>query len=461
MVDFYLVHPLSYRMIQAITREYTLEYVREIVMTSNHFDVVIVGGGLAGLSAAAYLSAHGKKVAVLERGALGGRAVTLKIKGFHFNFGAHAIYGRDTSVLKTFEKELGLHIDWQDFNPNKARYDLGDDLTAVPANVQGLFRTKLVKGFDKVLFTFEILKTMLKMETGHPHLSIQKWMEKQNISEDVQEMMLTLASSNFFTREPERIPSDVFFAYYRRIFTTNKPVAYIGGGWQALIDEFVRVIEANNGTVLTKTKVESFRVEDAKVVAAVTAEAEYTGDEFISCIPPKEMVKAFKDTKLEHAIAQYASYDPTVVVVYDVGLKERLDVPYTYIYDKHNNIFITDISYYDKSCVPEGGQLLQATAYLRQSEVGDKEMIDKRKEEIEQLYDKHFAGWREQLVVPRVSTRAIVQEIKWTMNQGPMPISLPDYRNLFFAGDWCEGQGQLSELSFSSAYEVSKLVLSK
>ncbi|QQE76642.1 NAD(P)/FAD-dependent oxidoreductase [Brevibacillus composti] len=448
-------------MIQAITREYTLEYVREIVMTSNHFDVVIVGGGLAGLSAAAYLSAHGKKVAVLERGALGGRAVTLKIKGFHFNFGAHAIYGRDTSVLKTFEKELGLHIDWQDFNPNKARYDLGDDLTAVPANVQGLFRTKLVKGFDKVLFTFEILKTMLKMETGHPHLSIQKWMEKQNISEDVQEMMLTLASSNFFTREPERIPSDVFFAYYRRIFTTNKPVAYIGGGWQALIDEFVRVIEANNGTVLTKTKVESFRVEDAKVVAAVTAEAEYTGDEFISCIPPKEMVKAFKDTKLEHAIAQYASYDPTVVVVYDVGLKERLDVPYTYIYDKHNNIFITDISYYDKSCVPEGGQLLQATAYLRQSEVGDKEMIDKRKEEIEQLYDKHFAGWREQLVVPRVSTRAIVQEIKWTMNQGPMPISLPDYRNLFFAGDWCEGQGQLSELSFSSAYEVSKLVLSK
>lgn len=173
-------------------------------MTTNHYDVVIVGGGSCGLSAAAYLSSKGKKVALLERGALGGRAVTLKIKGFNFNFGAHAIYGRDTSVLKTFEKELGLNIDWQDFNPNKARYDLGDDLTAVPANVQGLFRTKLVKGFDKVLFTFEILKTMLKMETGHPHLSIQKWMEKQNVSEEVKEMMLTLASSNFFTREPEK-----------------------------------------------------------------------------------------------------------------------------------------------------------------------------------------------------------------------------------------------------------------
>nr|WP_269745642.1 NAD(P)/FAD-dependent oxidoreductase [Brevibacillus borstelensis] len=432
-----------------------------MVMTTNHYDVVIVGGGLAGLSAAAYLSSKGKKVVLLERGALGGRAVTLKIKGFNFNFGAHAIYGRDTSVLKTFEKELGLNIDWQDFNPNKARYDLGDDLTAVPANVQGLFRTKLVKGFDKVLFTFEILKTMLKMETGHPHLSIQKWMEKQNVSEEVKEMMLTLASSNFFTREPEKIPSDVFFTYYRRIFTTNKPVAYIGGGWQALIEEFVRVIEANNGTIMTKTKVESFRVENDKVVAAVTPEAEFTGDEFISCIPPKEMTKVFKDTKLEHAIAQYATYEPTVVVVYDIGLKQRIDVPYTYIYDKQNNIFITDISYYDKTCVPEGGQLLQATAYLRQSEVGVKEVVEQRKQEIEQLYDKHFPGWREELVVPRVSTRAVVQEIKWTMNQEALPISLPDYRNLFFAGDWCEGQGQLSELSFSSAYEVSKLILSK
>lgn len=430
-------------------------------MTTNHYHVVIVGGGLAGLSAAAYLSSKGKKVAVLERGQLGGRAVTMKIKGFNFNFGAHAIYARDSSVLKTFEKELGLKIDWQDFNPNKAKYDIGDDLTAVPANVQGLFRTKLLKGMDKVLFTFEILKTMLKMETGHPHLSIQKWMEKKNVNEDVRDMMLTLASSNFFTREPEKIPSDVFFTYYSRLFTTNKPVAYIGGGWQALIEEFVRVIEENNGTILTKTKVESFRVEDDHVVGVVTPEAEFTADEFICAIPPKEMAKVLSGTRLEHAIAQYAGYEPTVVVVYDVGLKERIDVPYSYIYDKQNNIFITDISYYDRTCVPEGGQLLQATAYLRQSEVGNKEITEKRKQEIESLYDKHFPGWREQLVVPRVSARAVVQEIKWTMNQKPMPIFLPDYRNLFFAGDWCEGQGQLSELSFSSAMNVSKLILEK
>ena len=55
--------------------------------------------------------------------------------------------------------------------------------------------------------------------------------------------------------------------------------------------------------------------------------------------------------------------------------------------------------------------------------------------------------------------RAVVQEIKWTMDQQPMPIFFPNYRNLYFAGDWCEGKGQLSELSFSSAYAASELIL--
>lgn len=427
---------------------------------THQYDIVIVGGGLAGLSAAAYLANKGKKVAVLERGALGGRAVTLPIKGFHFNFGAHAIYGRDTSVLRTFEKELGIHIQWRDFTPSKAKYDIGDELTDVPANIQGLFRTKVLAGLDKVSFTFNILKTMLKLESGHPHLSIQKWLEKKEVNEEVREMMMTLASSNFFTKEPEKIPSDVFFRYYSRLFLTNKPVAYIGGGWQSLIQEFVRVIEANNGTIFTKTKIDRVSFDENRITAVHAGEdTTFTADQFIMCIPPKELDKIMAGSRLEGLVKHYAQYDPTYVMVYDIGLKKRIESPYTYIYDKQNNMFITDISYYDTSCTPEGGQLLQATAYLRQQDMGKKEVLEAYKAKIEQMYDKHFPGWREELVVPRVSQRAVVQEIKWTMNQQAMPVFFPDYRNLFFAGDWCQGQGQLSELSFSSAMSVCEMIM--
>ncbi|MGE5704097.1 MAG: phytoene desaturase family protein, partial [Clostridia bacterium] len=250
-------------------------------LNHNHFDVVIVGGGLAGLSAAAFLAHKGKKIAVLERGVLGGRAVTLPIKGFHFNFGAHAIYGRDHSILRYFEKELGLSIDWRDFQPSKAKYDIGDEVTDVPANIQGLFRTKVLAGLDKLSFTFNILKTMLKLETGHPHLSISKWLEKKEVADDVREMMLTLASSNFFTKEPEAIPSDVFFRYYSRLFLTNKPVAYIGGGWQALIQELVRVIEQHNGAIFTKTKIDGLAFDGDRVTSVQAGEETFTADRFI------------------------------------------------------------------------------------------------------------------------------------------------------------------------------------
>lgn len=432
-------------------------------MGENHiqkdYEAIIVGGGLAGLTAAALLAKQGQKVLVLERGNLGGRAVTLNLKGFKFNFGAHAIYGRDTSTLKTLEKELGIEIGWRDFNPQKAKYDLGSTLTDIPANILGLFRTRVLKNASKVKFTSEILKTIIGTEKGHPRISIKEWMEGKRVSEDVQEMMLTLASSNFFTGEPEKIPSDVYFNYYQRLFSTNKPVTYIEGGWQALINEFVRVIEENGGEIKTKAKVTTVQTEGDQVIAVNTAKETFTGSSFIFCIPPVELSKVFQETKIEYVLKHFAGYDASYVFVYDIGLKNRIDMPYTYIYDKKNKIFITDISYYDESCVPEGGQLLQAISYLKQEDLGNKEALDGHQERIEKLYDMHFPGWREELVVPRISKRASAQEIKWTMNQQAMPLFFPDYRNLFFAGDWCQGKAQLSELSFSSAYEVSKVVL--
>src|SRR3954465_13372613 len=98
--------------------------------------VIVVGGGLAGLSAAARLAYRGCDVTLIEKAPkLGGRAITIPLKGFNFNFGAHAIYGRDRSVLRKYEQELGLKIDWRPFSPHKVFYDLGEEMTPVPSTL--------------------------------------------------------------------------------------------------------------------------------------------------------------------------------------------------------------------------------------------------------------------------------------------------------------------------------------
>src|SRR5215472_15026362 len=56
-------------------------------------DLTIIGGGLAGLSAAAWCAREGLSVVLLERAnALGGRAQTDVISGHAFNRGGHALY---------------------------------------------------------------------------------------------------------------------------------------------------------------------------------------------------------------------------------------------------------------------------------------------------------------------------------------------------------------------------------
>ncbi|MFA9556038.1 phytoene desaturase family protein [Evansella sp. AB-rgal1] len=430
-------------------------------MKKSQYDVVIVGGGLAGLSAAAYLSHHGKKVAVIERGKLGGRAMTINMKGFQFNFGAHAIYGRDQSHLTLMEKELGLKLYWSDFTQMKAKYDLGDEVSVVPSNIGGLLQTKLLKGMDKFRFAYHILFTTLGFEKGDPNISIQQWLDKKKVSPAVKEMMLNLASSNFFTGEPEKIPSDVFFGYYRRLFKTNIPVSYIQGGWEKLIAEFVRVIEGNGGEIIAKTKVTSLLTDGKKVKEVYTKKMKYTAEDFIFAIPPEELEILFEHSPIEKDLQGYSSYEPTYVMFYDIGLKKRIDSPYTYIFDRDRQIFISDISYYDMEAAPPGGQLLQAVAYLKSKDIHDPYAHNRIKQEIEAFYDKHFEGWRKQLVVPRVSKVAVVQAIKWTMHQRGLPTTFSKLPNSHFAGDWCQGEGQLSELSFSSSYSVCQRILKK
>lgn len=419
--------------------------------------VIVVGGGLAGLSAAARLAHNGYEVILLEKAPkLGGRAISIPMKGFNFNFGAHAIYARDKSILRKFESEIHLNVDWKDFSPSKAFYDMGTYTTPMPATLEGLYRTKILDSQNKLRFAYEVFKTMAAIERGEEGVPIGEYLQKE--PEQVRDLFLTVASSNFFTNEPEKIPSPLFFQYYKRLFATNRAVSYIGGGWQAIVNGFAEIIEKNGGKIVPKEKVTRVELDGNRITAVHGKEQTYTGDHYIFCIPPKELSHLFSETPHQKYFEEYARYSATQVVVYDVGLRERIASPFTYVYQKAQRVFITDISYYDTTCVPDGGQLMQAVAYLNEEEISQNK-ADEKVAIIESVYDKHFPTWRDRLVAKRVSKKATVQEIKCIDDQRLMPVKFYSLTNAYFAGDWCKGEGQLSELSFSSAYEVTRRIM--
>ena len=74
------------------------------VQVPHDLDVILIGGGVSGMAAAATLSKAGKKVLVLDQNeVLGGGASTVFIKGVEFGVGAYFLgeVGERWSILRT------------------------------------------------------------------------------------------------------------------------------------------------------------------------------------------------------------------------------------------------------------------------------------------------------------------------------------------------------------------------
>ena len=67
-------------------------------------DVVVIGAGGAGLTAAALLAKEGKKVTVVEASKhLGGRGMAVPDEGFKLNLGGHLLEDSGSGITKVFE----------------------------------------------------------------------------------------------------------------------------------------------------------------------------------------------------------------------------------------------------------------------------------------------------------------------------------------------------------------------
>lgn len=431
--------------------------VEPVPKEEKRMKVAIIGGGLAGLTAAAYLSENPHVEGILfERSPqLGGRAFTYEKAGFTLNYGAHAIYGIDRHTLTTMERELGLSFSSKQVDKRKVVYAKHNQLTTAPLDAINLLKTDLLSTIQKVRFVGEIAAIIANIHNIKNYATLADYLAESNADEDVKELWEHLVCSNFFiTPEDARnVSGAVISEYYHNLFLSSKPVNYVLGSWAVITNQLKqKLTTSGKWEIALQEGVDGLRYEDRKFVLKTKAR-EMAFDKVIFAMPVQQVVKLLKGSAWEPFLAPYESNTATEVMVYDIGLSRVVARPFSYISDMDNKLFISDVSATDHTLVPEGGQLLQGIAYLSDKFDNDEERktyLDNKTSQMEALFDMHYPGWRDVTAVKRVSKKAMVSSVKNIATNRLLPTRVENIP-FYFCGDGCTGKGELAERAFSSA----------
>lgn len=218
-------------------------------MTTNvdDVDVVVVGGGLAGLTAAATAKAAGASVVVLEAHEPGGRAQVTERDGFTFNRGAHALY-RAAEGWGVLER-LGIRPVGSP--PPLAQYRalVGGELHLLPSGAASLLRTKAI-GWKAKAAMGRFLATIGRLDTAAlAGRSVDEWVDGLGFPDDGAALFRATVRIGTYADDLSTFDAGVAANQLQRAVAAG--VLYLDGGWAQLIDALRAKVEVRTTTAVT------------------------------------------------------------------------------------------------------------------------------------------------------------------------------------------------------------------
>ncbi|MBS4212750.1 NAD(P)/FAD-dependent oxidoreductase [Bacillus sp. FJAT-49825] len=415
-------------------------------MTLTKYDVAIVGGGIAGLTAAIYAAKAGKKTIVLEQSKrLGGRAITNKKQGVYFNLGGHALYNGE--AYKTF-RELGLKLEGS--SPSVDAYGLWkNQLLTMPTNISSLLQSPLLSWGGKLEFAKWFIK-FGKMDTRVlGQISIRDWIETEIQDPMLRNLFYSLLRTTTYTAALDLHPAGPALKHMQHALLG---VFYLDKGWGSLVDELYEHAVQLEVKVVTNCKAALIEHHEQKVRSILCADgSKIDATNVILTTPPAisyNLVPHAEHTALDTWKKQAIAVTGACL---DVGLRQLPNPKHQFIYGVDQPILYSNHSRAGKPrpaiLSDDEIQVVSLFKYL-----GPQTDPEQDERELEQVLDLAQPGWRNHVVarqyLPKMTVVHDFPHLNRIENPGP---TVPEIEGLYVAGDWASHGELLVDACVASA----------
>jgi FAD dependent oxidoreductase len=410
--------------------------------SSTNADVVVIGGGLAGLIAAANSAAAGAKTILLEPRPPGGRSRSIDVgTGIRFNLGAHAMY--PNAALDRCCRELGVVISGERA-PSKASYFIREGrLHLAPTGPRSIALTQLLRPRSKMRARHVFAAMSSQSPASNAGLTVTEWISQWDLQPDLEQFLHAVIRLITFADAPDVLSADAALSQWQ---LGTDGVRYLNGGWQRVVDSLLdrgREVGVEFRFGVRAQSIE--RLDDRWRVATDSGDL-HTGAVILAAGTPAACASV---------AGKYCWFErlgpPAKASCLSIATNSRV---------RRNVVLGADVPIYGSvhaptaDLAPEGVSVIEILEYLRPGAGAPAS--------IERLWQhaQHFDIDRVRVIASRhlremVVSGAIPTAVSGGL-QGRAPVASQGTRGLFAAGDWVGPVGMLSDAAAASGREAGR-----
>ncbi len=413
--------------------------------TSSRYDVVVVGGGLAGLTAAAFASRSGASTLLIEPHGLGGRGKTDSREGYLLNRGAHALYrkGHGMGVLG----RLGLAPRGHQPPTAKAMGLRDGHLLPLPLGVSALTTRLLsVKGKARMARVMPLIGRLNPTEFADR--TVDQWLAELDLPADADTLLRTVLRTGSYTEAFDQLSADVAIMQNQ---AASEGVLYLDGGWTQMVDALANV-GRGQGVEFVKETVEM--VEAGSSGEEVTVRCRERTVRAAAVVLAPGSPAAAQALIPESPLGLPAQIVEARASCLDLALRRVPD--HRFVLGVGRPLYCINHAP-PASLAPEGGAVLHAMRYLGADEYLDPETS---RAELRSLVEAVGVG-ADDVVYERYLHNMTAVSMITTPQAGGLagrpPVAVPTARGVFLAGDWVGSEGWLVDASLASGERAAQL----